>query len=132
MPNSGHGGSPGTRVMIIFVFCVNPQTPNIENFDVYRGLQIPGGISSFFSSNFPSNAVAIMSGDPFLTQVMTIFIKTYIFVKVREGRKKGTDKRNSHGMSCNGFKRYPSGRTKGNGLRYRNGIVSMRRSYEVD
>ena len=28
-----------------------------------------------------------MSGDPFLTRVMTIFIKTYIFVKVREGKE---------------------------------------------
>ena len=26
------------------------------------------------------------SGDPFLSLVMTIFIKTYIFVKVREGK----------------------------------------------
>ena len=38
-----------------------------------------------------------MSGDPFLTRVMTIFIKTYIFVKVREegrkgGRKEGREK----------------------------------------
>ena len=33
MPNSGHGGPPGTRVMTIFVFYVNPQTPNIENFE---------------------------------------------------------------------------------------------------
>ena len=64
-----------TRVMTIFVFYVNPQTPTIENFDVYGGLQLPGGISSFFSSNFPSNAVTIMSGNPFLTGVMTIFIK---------------------------------------------------------
>ena len=30
MPNSGHGGPPGTRVVTIFVFYVNPQTPNIE------------------------------------------------------------------------------------------------------
>ena len=30
-----------------------------------------------------------MSGDPFLIRIMTIFIKTYIFVKVREGRKEG-------------------------------------------
>ena len=28
-----------------------------------------------------------MSGDPLLTRVMTILIKTYIFIKVREGRK---------------------------------------------
>ena len=57
--------------MTIFVFYVNPQTPNIENFDVYGGLWALGGISSVFSRNFPSNAVRIMSGDPFLTRVMT-------------------------------------------------------------
>ena len=35
----------------------------------------PGGISSFFLSNFPSNAVRIMSGDPFLIRVITNFVK---------------------------------------------------------
>ena len=66
MPNSGHGGPPGTRVMTIFVFYVSAQIPNIEYFEVYDGLQAPGGISSFFSCNFTSNAVRIMSGDAFL------------------------------------------------------------------
>ena len=65
MPNSDPWGPPGTRVMTIFVFFVNPQISNIEIFDVYGGLQAPGGISSFFSSNFWSNAVRIMSGDIF-------------------------------------------------------------------
>ena len=78
MPNSGHEGPPGIRVIIIFVFYVNPQIPNIANFDAYEGLQIPGGISSFFSLKFLSNATGIMSGNPFLTRVMTIFIKAYI------------------------------------------------------
>ena len=64
MPNSGHGGPPGTRVMTIFVFYVSAQIPNIEYFEVYGGLQAPGGISSFFLWIFPSNAVRIMSGDP--------------------------------------------------------------------
>ena len=36
MPNSGHGGPPGTRVMTIFVFYVNPQIPNIESFEAYE------------------------------------------------------------------------------------------------
>ena len=49
MPNSGHGEPPGTRVMTIFAFNVSAQIPNIEYFEVYRGLQAPGGISSFFS-----------------------------------------------------------------------------------
>jgi len=43
----------------------------------------------FFSSNFLSNGVRIMSGDVFLTQVMTIFIKTYIFVKAELGDNHG-------------------------------------------
>ena len=43
-------------------------------FSLFGGLHAPGGISSFFSSNFPSNGVRIMSGDPFLTPIMTIFI----------------------------------------------------------
>ena len=38
MPNSGHGGFPGTRVMTIFVFYVSAQIPNIEYFEVYGGL----------------------------------------------------------------------------------------------
>ena len=67
MPKSGHGGPPGTRVMTIFVFYVSGQIPNIEYFEVYGVLQALGGISSFFSSNFPSNAVRIMSGDRFLS-----------------------------------------------------------------
>ena len=78
MPNSGHEGPPGIRVMIIFVFYVSAQIPNIEYFEVYGGLHAPGGISSFVSLSFPSNAVRIMSGDPFLTRVMMIFMKTYI------------------------------------------------------
>ena len=56
-------------------------------FSLFGGLQVLGGISSFLSSNYLSNAARIISGDPLLTRVMTIFIKTYIFVKVREGRK---------------------------------------------
>ena len=52
MPNSGHGGPPGPRVMTIFVFYVNPQIPNIEKFEaneVYKSRdashQIPHQIS---------------------------------------------------------------------------------------
>ena len=65
-----------------------PQSPILKKMKHMRS-PIPGGISSFFSSNFPSNAVRIMSGDPCLTRVMTIFTKTYIFVKVREGKGRG-------------------------------------------
>ena len=49
MPNSGHGGPPGTRVMTIFVFYVSAQIPDIEYFDVYGGLWALGGISYIFS-----------------------------------------------------------------------------------
>ena len=89
MPNSGHGGPPGTRVITIFVFYASPQISNIEYFELYVGLQAPGGISSFFSSNFTSNAVRIMSRDAFLFRVMTIFKKTCIFAKVELGDNHG-------------------------------------------
>ena len=85
MPNSGHGGPPGTRVMIIFVIYVSAQIPNIEYFEVSGGLRAPGGISCFFLLNFQSNAVRIVSGQPFLVRVMTMFIKTCIFSKVELG-----------------------------------------------
>ena len=38
-----------------------------------------------------------MSGDPFLIRVMNIFIKTYIFVKVREEGRKGGRKEERKG-----------------------------------
>ena len=47
----------------------------------------------FFLMKFPSNAVRIMSGDAFLTRVMTIFIKTYICVKVELGDNHGWKER---------------------------------------
>ena len=78
MPNSDPWGPPGTPFMYIFVFYVNPQIPNIENFDAYEVYKSRQVSHPFFSSNFLSNAVGIMSGDPFLTQVMTMFIKAYI------------------------------------------------------
>ena len=68
--------------MTIFVFYVSAQIPNIEYFDVYGGLWALAGISFFFSRNFLSNAVRIMSGDPFLTRVMTIFINVYILENI--------------------------------------------------
>ena len=48
MPNSDPLGPPGTRVMTILVFYVNPQTPNIEYFEaneVYKSQEV----SHFFS-----------------------------------------------------------------------------------
>ena len=64
--------------MATFEVYVYHQIPNIGYMKVYGCLRAPGGISSFFSSNFPSNALRIMSGDLFLTPVMTIFIKVTI------------------------------------------------------
>ena len=78
MPNSGYGGRLGTRVMTTCMFYGSTQIPNIQYFVVYGGLWSPGGISFFFSSNFPSNAVRIMSGDSFSTPVLTIFINVII------------------------------------------------------
>ena len=43
MPNSGYGGPPGTRVMTIFVFYVNPQIPNteyLEAYEVYKSQEV--------------------------------------------------------------------------------------------
>ena len=38
MPNSGHGGAPGSRVMTIFGSYVGRHFPNIQYFDVYGGI----------------------------------------------------------------------------------------------
>ena len=48
MPNSGHGGPPGTQVITIFVFYVSAQIPNIEYFEVYGGRYL-----IFFLVKFP-------------------------------------------------------------------------------
>ena len=45
MPNSGHGGPPGNRVMTIFAFYISAQIPNIDYFEVYGGLWAPGGLT---------------------------------------------------------------------------------------
>ena len=64
--------------MIVFVFYGSAQIPDIEYFEVYGGLSALGGISSFFSLNFQSNGVRIMSGDRFVTRVITIFVNVII------------------------------------------------------
>ena len=38
MPNSGHGGCPGTRFMTIFGSYVESDFPNIGYFDVYGSI----------------------------------------------------------------------------------------------
>ena len=67
--------------MTIFGIYVSIHIPSIEKFQVYGGLQIPGGIPSFYSWNFPSNGTGIMSGDPFSTPVMTILQNVNIWDK---------------------------------------------------
>ena len=73
-------GLPGTRVKTIFGSYVSAQILNIEYYDVYEVYK-SREVSSFFSSNFLSNATRIMSGDPFSTPVMTIFINVTILDK---------------------------------------------------
>ena len=53
MPNSGHRGPPGTRVMTIFVFYINPQIPNIEYFEEKKRSTNPGRYLIFFLIKFP-------------------------------------------------------------------------------
>ena len=38
LPNSGYGGSPGTRVMTILVFYVSAQIPNIQYGNILGAL----------------------------------------------------------------------------------------------
>ena len=60
---------------------------HIVFFSFFEGLQALGGISYFFSLNFPSNAVRIMSGDRFVSRIMTIFIKTHLYKLRRTHRR---------------------------------------------
>ena len=76
MQNSGHGGPHMTPFMTIFGIFVNPPIPNIEKIQAHVFSS-----SNFRSSNFPSNATGIMSGDQFSTLVMTIFINVTILDK---------------------------------------------------
>ena len=65
MPNSDPWGPPGTRVMTIFVFYVNPQIPNIQYFEaneIYKSREVSHFFSHQISLRMPSNAVRIMSG----------------------------------------------------------------------
>ena len=77
MPSSGHGGCPGTWFMTIFGSHVHGDISNIGYTKVYEGLQALGGISSFFSRNFTSNAVRIMSGVPWGPSYEHICKNTY-------------------------------------------------------
>ena len=80
MPNSGHAGCPGTCLMTIFGSHVGPHIANIGYMKVYEGLHALGGIPSFFSLSFRGMASESCLGTPG-ARVMTIFIKTYIWVK---------------------------------------------------
>ena len=57
MPNSGHGGPPGTPFITIFVFHVNPQIPNTEYFEaneVYKSLEVSDFVSHQISRRMAS------------------------------------------------------------------------------
>ena len=59
MPNSGYGGTPGPRVMTIFVFYVNPQIPNIEYFkayEVYKSQEVSHFVSHQISCRMASES----------------------------------------------------------------------------
>ena len=67
--NMDLGGPPGTRVMTIFGFYVKSHFAKIEYFEVYGGLQAPGGISFLFLLNFPSNASESCLGNDFCPEL---------------------------------------------------------------
>ena len=52
MPNSGHGGPPGSPFMTIFVFYVSAQIPNIEYFEAYE-VYTSREVSRLFSYQIP-------------------------------------------------------------------------------
>ena len=57
-------------------------------FSVFLRVDRPREVSHLlFSLNFPSNAVRIMSGDRFLSRVMTMFIKTHFYKRRRTHRR---------------------------------------------
>ena len=92
MPNSGHGGCPGTRVMTIFGPYVDPHFPNIEYFAVY-GSTGPGRYLIFFLVKFPVECRQNHVWGPPGARVMSIFVKTYICVKVELGHNHGWKER---------------------------------------
>ena len=77
MPNSCHGGPPGTRVMAIFVFYVSAQIPNIEMLkyvEVYTRLEVSHFLSHEISRRMPSESCLGTPG----ARVMTICVNMYI------------------------------------------------------
>ena len=59
MPNADPWGPPGTRVMTIFVFYVNPQIPNIEKNEaneVYKSPEVSHLFSHQISRRMPSES----------------------------------------------------------------------------
>ena len=117
MPNSSHGRPPGTRVMTIFVFYVNPQIPDIEYFEaneVYKSREV----SHLFSHQISSRVVSVHVWGPIFDSSYDHFYKcdhfgnkciTYIYIYMREG-KKGREK-------GKGKREEKKGREKGKGKR---------------
>ena len=97
MQNSGHGGPHTTRVMTIFVFYVNPEAPDIENFDVYGGLQYPARYLIFFLVKVPFECRRNHVWGLIFNPSYDHFYKCDNFgnegVHIYEGREKGKGKR---------------------------------------
>ena len=68
-------GSPAARQLPLRPLCTLGATPRKHS------ASCKAAIPSFYSSNFLSNAIGIMSGDQFSTPVMTIFINVNILDK---------------------------------------------------
>ena len=99
MPNSGHGGPPGTRVMNIFGIYVNPQISNIEQ-------QNPRRYLIFFLIKFPVEWRQIHVWAPIFDPSYDHFYKCDHFGNKCEGREKGKGQREGK-----------KGREKGKGKR---------------
>ena len=92
MPNSGHGGPPGTRVMTIFVFYVNPQIRNIEKFEVYgvyKSREVSHQISHQISHKFPFECHRSHVWRPIFDASYDHNYKSVHFVKVELGDTHG-------------------------------------------
>ena len=97
--------------MTICVFYVNPQTPNIENFDASGGLWSPGGISLFSHQISRRMASESCLGPIFDLSYDHLykcdhFGNKCVYIYIYEGREKGKGKREEK-----------KGREKGKGKR---------------
>ena len=100
LPLGRTGGRAGDPLYPHFVVSLFPaHILHIVFSSLFEGLQALGGISSFFLVKFHVECHQNHVCGPPGARVMSIFIKTYIFVKIREGkgREKGKEKRERKG-----------------------------------